>query len=77
MGKKKFNMDSKKGIEYLVSHGLLTNTAEDVAQFLYKGKGLSKTVIGDYLGEKMTTMRLCPEPLLLFTTSLTSFSFKL
>ena len=52
MGKKKFNMDPKKGIEYLVQHGLLRETPEEVAQFLYKGEGLNKTAIGDYLGER-------------------------
>jgi len=52
IGRKKFNMDPKKGIEYLIEHGLLTNTPEDVAQFLYKGEGLNKTAIGDYLGER-------------------------
>jgi len=52
IGRKKFNMDPKKGIEYLIEHELLKNTAEDVAQFLYKGEGLNKTAIGDYLGER-------------------------
>ncbi|KAL3877894.1 hypothetical protein ACJMK2_035538 [Sinanodonta woodiana] len=52
IGKKKFNMDPKKGIEYLIEHGLLQNTPQDVAQFLYQGEGLNKTAIGDYLGEK-------------------------
>ncbi|CAG2057646.1 unnamed protein product [Timema podura] len=52
IGRKKFNMDPKKGIEYLIEHGLLKMTPEDVAQFLYKGEGLNKTAIGDYLGEK-------------------------
>lgn len=52
MGKKKFNMDPKKGIEFLISHNLVKDTAEDVAQFLYKGEGLNKTMIGDYLGER-------------------------
>jgi len=41
-----------QGIEYLVEHGLLQLTAEDVAQFLFKGEGLNKTAIGDYLGER-------------------------
>ena len=41
-----------QGIEYLIEHGLLQNTPEDVAQFLYQGEGLNKTAIGDYLGEK-------------------------
>lgn len=52
MGRKRFNMDPKKGIEYLVEHGLVQNTPEEVAQFLYNGEGLSKTAIGDYLGER-------------------------
>lgn len=52
IGRKKFNMDPKKGIEYLVEHGLLQATEEDVAAFLYKGEGLNKTAIGDYLGER-------------------------
>ncbi|XP_022091383.1 cytohesin-1-like isoform X3 [Acanthaster planci] len=51
-GRKKFNMDPKKGIEYLIENELLKETPEDVAQFLYKGEGLNKTAIGDYLGEK-------------------------
>lgn len=52
MGKKKFNMDPKKGIEYLIKHDLLQNTPEDVARFLFQGDGLDKTAIGDYLGER-------------------------
>lgn len=52
IGRKKFNMDPKKGIEYLYEHKLLLREAHDVAQFLYKGEGLNKTAIGDYLGEK-------------------------
>jgi len=52
MGKKKFNMDPKKGIEFLISHNLIKETADDIAAFLYKGEGLNKTMIGDYLGER-------------------------
>ena len=52
MGKKKFNMDPKKGIEFLILNGLIKETPEEVAQFLYKEEGLNKTAIGDYLGEK-------------------------
>ncbi|XP_023617172.1 cytohesin-3 isoform X1 [Myotis lucifugus] len=52
MGRKKFNMDPKKGIQFLMENGLLQGAPEDVAQFLYKGEGLNKTVIGDYLGER-------------------------
>ncbi|XP_055382063.1 cytohesin-1 isoform X2 [Condylostylus longicornis] len=52
IGRKKFNMDPKKGIEYLVDNHLLVMDPQDVAHFLYKGEGLNKTAIGDYLGEK-------------------------
>ncbi|XP_075149859.1 cytohesin steppke isoform X2 [Haematobia irritans] len=51
IGRKKFNMDPKKGIEHLVEHRLLRHDPQDVAHFLYKGEGLNKTAIGDYLGE--------------------------
>ncbi|CAD7086297.1 unnamed protein product [Hermetia illucens] len=52
IGRKKFNMDPKKGIEYLVDNHLLRMVPQDIAHFLYKGEGLNKTAIGDYLGEK-------------------------
>lgn len=42
----------KQGIQFLLENDLLQNTPEDIAQFLYKGEGLNKTVIGDYLGER-------------------------
>uniref|UniRef100_A0A8C9QEX2 Cytohesin 3 n=1 Tax=Spermophilus dauricus TaxID=99837 RepID=A0A8C9QEX2_SPEDA len=53
MGRKKFNMDPKKGIQFLIENDLLQSSPEDVAQFLYKGEGLNKTVIGDYLGSRL------------------------
>ncbi|XP_048856634.1 cytohesin-2-like [Brienomyrus brachyistius] len=52
MGRKKFNMDPKKGILFMVQNNLLRHTSEDIAQLLYKGEGLNKTAIGDYLGER-------------------------
>uniref|UniRef100_A0A8C6KX53 Cytohesin 1b n=1 Tax=Nothobranchius furzeri TaxID=105023 RepID=A0A8C6KX53_NOTFU len=52
IGRKKFNMDSVKGICFLIESSLLKNTSEDIAQFLYKGEGLNKTAIGNYLGER-------------------------
>lgn len=52
IGKKRFNMDPKKGIEYLIEHDLLSHTPESIAQFLMEGEGLNKTAIGDYLGER-------------------------
>ncbi|XP_061080414.1 cytohesin-3-like isoform X2 [Conger conger] len=51
-GKKKFNMDPKKGIQYLVDNGLLEWEPQAVAEFLYKEDGLNKTAIGDFLGER-------------------------
>ncbi|KAG7491461.1 hypothetical protein MATL_G00003910 [Megalops atlanticus] len=51
-GKKKFNMDPKKGIQYLVDNNLLEWKAPAVAEFLYKEEGLNKTAIGDFLGER-------------------------
>uniref|UniRef100_A0A1B0FYA9 Cytohesin-1 n=1 Tax=Phlebotomus papatasi TaxID=29031 RepID=A0A1B0FYA9_PHLPP len=52
IGRKKFNMDPKKGIEYLRENHLIRMDPQDVAYLLYKGEGLNKTAIGDYLGEK-------------------------
>lgn len=43
-----------QGIVFLVENELLRHTPEDIAQFLYKGEGLNKTAIGDYLGERFT-----------------------
>lgn len=52
IGKKKFNIDPSKGINYLIEHEIIENTTESIAKFLYKGEGLSKTAIGNYFGEK-------------------------
>ncbi|XP_068434756.1 cytohesin-2-like isoform X2 [Clinocottus analis] len=51
-GKKKFNMDPKKGVRYLVENELLEWRAEPLAEFLYKEDGLNKTAIGNFLGER-------------------------
>ncbi|XP_077380822.1 cytohesin 4b isoform X1 [Festucalex cinctus] len=51
-GKKKFNMDPKKGINYLVENKLLERSAACIADFLYKEEGLNKTAIGEFLGER-------------------------
>ncbi|TSK62647.1 Cytohesin-3 [Bagarius yarrelli] len=51
-GKKKFNMDPKKGVNYLVQNNLLEWNSQRIAEFLYKEEGLNKTAIGDFLGER-------------------------
>ncbi|XP_068607540.1 cytohesin 4b [Brachionichthys hirsutus] len=51
-GKKKFNMDPKKGINYLVEQRLLDRRPQIFAEFLYKEEGLDKTAIGEFLGER-------------------------
>uniref|UniRef100_A0A7M4FQ32 Cytohesin 4 n=1 Tax=Crocodylus porosus TaxID=8502 RepID=A0A7M4FQ32_CROPO len=51
-GRKKFNMDPAKGIHYLIEHKVLSSDLQDIAKFLYKGEGLNKTAIGDFLGER-------------------------
>jgi cytohesin len=53
LGKKKFNMEPKKGMEFLIENNLVDNTSEAIAQFLFSGEGLNKTSIGNYLGEKL------------------------
>jgi len=45
-----------QGIQFLLENDLLQHTPGDIAQFLYKGEGLNKTVIGDYLGERYVTL---------------------
>jgi Sec7-like guanine-nucleotide exchange factor len=50
---KLFNEDSSKGIDFLVKHELIRETAADVASFLRNGLvlGLDKACVGQYLGE--------------------------
>jgi len=52
-GKKCFNKSPKKGIAYMIETNVVENTSSSIAKFLYKNsdKGVSKTAIGDYLGE--------------------------
>ncbi|CAM8991052.1 unnamed protein product [Rhodiola kirilowii] len=47
-----FNRKPKKGIEFLISANKVGNSPEEIAAFLKNGSGLSKTMIGDYLGER-------------------------
>ena len=45
-----FNKKPEKGITYLISKGFLDNSPAAVARFLVTRKGLSKQMIGEYLG---------------------------
>ncbi len=47
-----------QGIRFLIDSSLLKNTSEDIAKFLYKGEGLNKTAIGDYLGERYVLLTM-------------------
>jgi brefeldin A-inhibited guanine nucleotide-exchange protein len=51
-GIKKFNFKPKRGIEYLIQNGFIRSREhEDIAEFLLNNDGLSKAMIGEYLGE--------------------------
>ncbi|ORY31437.1 hypothetical protein BCR39DRAFT_526742 [Naematelia encephala] len=51
-GLRKFNFKPKQGIKFLVEHGFIkSNTPQDIARFLLGNDGLSKAMIGEYLGE--------------------------
>lgn len=45
-----FNKKPERGIGYLIRRGFLDNTPHGVAKFLISRKGLSKQMIGEYLG---------------------------
>ena len=36
----------------MTKNGLINETPEDIAKFMYKNDGLNKVKIGEYLGEK-------------------------
>ena len=48
-----FNKRPEKGIAYLIRRGFLENSPQAVARFLITRKGLSKQMIGEYLGNLM------------------------
>ncbi|KAF9247274.1 hypothetical protein BU15DRAFT_39296 [Melanogaster broomeanus] len=51
-GIKKFNFKPKRGIEFLIEAGFIASPLpEDIARFLLTTDGLSKAMIGEYLGE--------------------------
>ncbi|KAJ8976559.1 hypothetical protein NQ317_014212 [Molorchus minor] len=45
-----FNKKPERGIAYLIRRGFLENSPQGVARFLISRKGLSKQMIGEYLG---------------------------
>lgn len=45
-----FNKKPERGVSYLVRRGFLENSPQSVARFLISRKGLSKQMIGEYLG---------------------------
>eukprot|EP00128_Syssomonas_multiformis_P016151 Colp12_sorted_trinity150504_noHs@24238 len=51
IGRKKFNMDPGKGMEYLIEEGWVEKDPLCVAKFLLEDEKISKRAIGDYLGE--------------------------
>jgi brefeldin A-inhibited guanine nucleotide-exchange protein len=51
-GIKKFNFKPKRGVQFLVENGFIKSMApQDIAKFLLTNDGLSKAMIGEYLGE--------------------------
>ncbi|PKA60061.1 Brefeldin A-inhibited guanine nucleotide-exchange protein 2 [Apostasia shenzhenica] len=47
-----FNQKPKKGIDFLINAKKVGNLPEEIAAFLKNTPGLSKSLIGDYLGER-------------------------
>lgn len=50
VGLNMFNKKPEKGIAYLIKRGFLNNSPQAVANFLVIRKGLSRQMIGEYLG---------------------------
>ncbi|WAQ80954.1 hypothetical protein PtA15_1A292 [Puccinia triticina] len=51
-GIRQFNFKPKRGIKFLITHGFIRSSKpKDVARFLLTADGLSKAMIGEYLGE--------------------------
>eukprot|EP00096_Caligus_rogercresseyi_P015857 TRINITY_DN833_c1_g1_i1.p1 TRINITY_DN833_c1_g1~~TRINITY_DN833_c1_g1_i1.p1 ORF type:complete len:759 (-),score=278.61 TRINITY_DN833_c1_g1_i1:190-2466(-) len=53
-----FNKKPEKGISYLIRRGFLENSPQAVARFLITRKGLSKQMIGEYLGNLMYSFNM-------------------
>lgn len=53
-----FNKKPERGIGYLIRRGFLENSPQGVARFLISRKGLSKQMIGEYLGNLQNTFNM-------------------
>lgn len=53
-----FNKKPEKGIAYLIRRGFLENTPQGVARFLISRKGLSRQMIGEYLGNLQSSFNM-------------------
>lgn len=53
-----FNKKPEKGIAYLIRRGFLENTPQGVARFLISRKGLSRQMIGEYLGNLQSAFNM-------------------
>lgn len=45
-----FNRKPERGIRYLIAHRFIDSNPQSVARFLLSRKGLSRQMIGEYLG---------------------------
>ena len=52
----KFNLNPKKGVEFLINVGYIENTPHAVAKFLLYEERLDKTQIGDFIGRETDYM---------------------
>lgn len=53
-----FNKKPERGINYLIRRGFLENSPQGVARFLISRKGLSKQMIGEYLGNLQSSFNM-------------------
>ncbi|XP_076625172.1 brefeldin-resistant Arf-GEF family protein schizo isoform X5 [Colletes latitarsis] len=53
-----FNKKPERGINYLIRRGFLENSPQGVARLLISRKGLSKQMIGEYLGNLQNTFNM-------------------
>ncbi|XP_062855335.1 IQ motif and SEC7 domain-containing protein 1 isoform X3 [Trichomycterus rosablanca] len=47
-----FNKKPEKGIQYLIEHGFVSDTPVGIARFILERKGLSRQMIGEFLGNR-------------------------